>query len=123
MKRNEIHIRDPFILPWEGKYYMYGSRVGDNYGEHTWGDQFGFDVYVSDDLEDWSEPKRIFDRNPDFWGTKDFWAPEVHYYKGKFYLFASFKAEDRCRGTHILVSDTPDGRFVPVSKDPATPMD
>ena len=26
MKLNEIYIRDPFILPEEGAYYMYGKR-------------------------------------------------------------------------------------------------
>lgn len=26
MKFNEIHIRDPFILPHEGTYYLYGTR-------------------------------------------------------------------------------------------------
>ena len=25
MKLSEIHIRDPFILPFEGKYYLFGS--------------------------------------------------------------------------------------------------
>ena len=24
MKKEEIRIRDPFVLPYEGKYYMYG---------------------------------------------------------------------------------------------------
>lgn len=111
MKLNEIHIRDPFILPYGDKYYMYGSRVGK---------QKGFDVYISDDLENWSEPKSVFEKNADFWAEKDFWAPEVHEYKGKFYMFASFKAENVCRGTGILVSDSPDGEFK-VHADRITP--
>lgn len=32
-------------------------------------------------------------------------------YKGRFYMFASFKADNMCRGTDILVSDAPDGKF------------
>lgn len=123
MKLNQINIRDPFILPYEGKYYLYGSRVGVPSEEKYWGDQTGFDVYISEDLENWSEPKSIFEISPDFWGEKDAWAPEVHYYKDKFYLFGSFLAEGRQRGTHILVCDTPDGTFRPLSKDPATPLD
>ena len=102
MKTSDINIRDPFVFPYEGKYYMYGSRVGV---------QTGFDVYVSTDLENWSEPKSIFEAHEGFWGTKDFWAPELHYYKGRFYLFATFCSEDRMRGSQILVSDTPDGEF------------
>lgn len=104
MKSNEINLRDPFVLLYEDKYYMYGSRVGT---------QQGFDVYISDDLENWSEPKSVFEKNEDFWAEKDFWAPEVHEYNGKFYMFASFNAEEVRRGTGILVSDTPDGTFKP----------
>lgn len=102
MKLNEINIRDPFVLPYNGKYYMYGSRVAV---------QTGFDVYISEDLVEWSEPKSLFEKNDDFWGICDFWAPEVHIYNGKFYMFASFKAPNAQRGTAILVCDTPDGEF------------
>lgn len=123
MKLRDINIRDPFILPWEGKYYLYGSRVGVPYENHAWGDQTGFDVYVSTDLEDWSEPTAVFEKNDDFWAERDFWAPEVHHYKGKFVLFASFFAAGKCRGTQILTSDSPMGPFVPVSDGPATPRD
>lgn len=102
MKTNEINIRDPFVLLHDDKYYLYGSRVGE---------QKGFDVYIGDDLENWSEPKQIFAASDDFWGKTDFGAPEVHCYEGRFYMFASFKADGICRGTAILVSDTPDGIF------------
>lgn len=88
MKLSDINLRDPFILPYEGVYYMYGSRCWHR-------PQLGFDVYTSTDLENWSEPKSIFEVTSDFWGTRDGWAPEVHYYNGKFYLFASFTSEDR----------------------------
>ncbi len=114
MKLCEINIRDPFILPFENKYYMYGSRVGV---------QTGFDVYESTDLENWSAGKSIFEISDDFWATCDAWAPEVHYYNNRFYMFASFKAENVCRGTQILVSDAPNGIFLPITKTPITPSD
>lgn len=38
-------------------------------------------------------------------------------------MFASFKNEDRHRGTQILVSDTPDGKFKPLTDYPVTPED
>ena len=44
MTFNDIHIRDPFILVEDGKYYLYGTR-----GKTCWGPATGFDVYVSDD--------------------------------------------------------------------------
>jgi len=115
MKTSEIKIRDPFILVHDNKYFLYGS------GRRNGSSLCGFDVVTSTDLENWSEPKTIFEENPDFWATKDYWAPEVHKYKGKFYLFASFKSDDRCRGTQILVCDTPDGKFEPLTQYPVTP--
>jgi len=123
MLLSDINIRDPFILPWEGAYYLYGSRVANPAVNATWGMQAGFDVYKSTDLTHWDGPKSVFEITGDFWATRDAWAPEVHLYRGKFYMFASFKAEDKCRGTHILVADRPDGVFVPVSDSPATPTD
>lgn len=114
MKLTEINIRDPFILTFGEKYYMYGSRVGV---------QTGFDVYESTDLLNWSNPKSVFEITSDFWATTDAWAPEVHYYNNKFYMFASFKAENTCRGTQILFCDTPDGTFLPITEKPITPPD
>jgi len=37
-------------------------------------------------------------------------------------MFASFKSKDRCRGTQILVSDSPKGPFVPITEYPVTPQ-
>lgn len=113
---NEINLRDPFILADNGRYYLYGTRGSVNFGE-----AYGFDVYVSADLESWSEPKEIFTASPDFWVTENFWASEVHKYRGKYYMLASFKSKTACRATQILVSDTPDGKFVPLTDKPITP--
>ena len=119
--RAEIRIRDPFILTdrEQGCYYMYGTtdlkrenlRAGSS-----------FSVYRSYDLETFEEPKVIFDGGAvGFWADRDYWAPEVHCWRGKYYLFGSFKAEGRCRATQILVCDTPDGTFVPLTDRPITP--
>ena len=121
MKLNEINIRDPFILPYEGKYYMYGTRATNTWDSRIEGN--GFDVYVSDDLENWSEPVCIFEESDAFWGKYNYWAPEVHYYKGKFYLFASFKSDTVHRGTAILISDTHDVVFKEHSIGAVTPKD
>lgn len=114
MKLNEINIRDPFILLYEDTYYLYGSRTGE---------QLGFDVYKSNDLIQWSEPKTVFEYEAGFWGDKDFWAPEVHLYKGKFYMFASFKGTKCRRGTAVLVCDRPDGIFREHSNGAVTPSE
>ncbi len=112
----DIHIRDPFILPSEGVYYLYGTR-----GATCWGEADGFDVYTSTDLIHWDGPLPAFTRPDGFWADRNFWAPEVHLYRGRFYMLASFKSPDQCRGTQILVSDTPLGPFLPYSDGPVTP--
>lgn len=111
MKLNEIHIRDPFVLNDNGKYYLYTSA-----GQ-------GFCTYISCDLENWNGPYNVFKKPVSFWADKDFWAPEVHKYNGKYYLFASFKSDSHRRGTQILVSDSPKGPFTPLSDLPVTPAD
>ena len=85
MRNQDINIRDPFILPENGKYYMYGTRAA-SFGFGT----AGFDVYVSDDLETWSDPIAVFDSAACGMNDGVNWAPEVHKYHGKYYLFATF---------------------------------
>lgn len=118
MKFNDIHIRDPFILPEDGKYYLYGSR-----GPEAWDKCTGLDVYVSDDLENWSEPTEVFTPPAGFWADMNFWAPEVHKYNGKYYMLVSFKSEAENRGTQILISESPLGPFVLHSDGPVTPRE
>ena len=116
MKTNEIHVRDPFVLPWEGSYYLYGTR-----GPTCWGLADGFDVYVGKDLENWECPIEIFHNDGSFWADREYWAPEVHVIDGAFYMFASFHSPDRRRGTQILRAEKPTGPFAPISDGPVTP--
>ena len=87
MKAADFKIRDPFILPWEGIYYLYASDYIHD-----------FIVRTSSDLENWSEPRKVTNLPAHFWATRDFWAPEVHFYRGSFYLFATMFSETRNRG-------------------------
>ena len=66
MTFKEINIRDPFVLPFDGKYYLYGTR-----GETAWTTAQGLDVYVSDDLENWSEAHECFSVPKGFWANKE----------------------------------------------------
>lgn len=118
MKKEEIYVRDPFVLEENGTYYLYGTRGICSNGKCT-----GLDVYVSTDLENWSEPHEAFTRPADFWADEDFWAPEVHAYNGRYYMFVSFKAAGHCRATQILAADSPMGPFLPHSDGPVTPAD
>jgi beta-xylosidase len=119
MKTSEFQIRDPFIVPMEeeGLYYLFGTT-----DKNCWlPPGTGFDCYKSKDLEEWEGPIEAFRPAEDFWATKNYWAPEVHAYNGKFYMFATFKAEQRYRGTQILVSDTIEGPYAPRTDRPVTP--
>ena len=72
LKREEIRIRDPFIYTdVENKcYYMYGttSLVEDKFVARN-----TFSVYRTLDLENFEEPKVIFDGSKHgFWADRDF---------------------------------------------------
>ena len=114
---SEIRIRDPFVLPVseENAYYLYGT--GRPLGE------LGFDAYRSIDLRQWEGPFPVFRPPRDFWGTRTFWAPEVHRYRGRYCLFGSFAPPEGKghRGTHVLAADSPRGPFVPVGPRAQTP--
>ena len=118
MKRSDINIRDPFVLVRDGKYYLYGTR-----GPECWGRGTGLDCYVGTDLENFEDPVEVFTPPIGFWSDKNYWAPEVHEYKGNFYMFVSFKADGVCRGTQILKADNPLGPFILHSAGPVTPRD
>ena len=130
-------MRDPFILPDKNTntYYLYcASREKSDRpnGRH------GLKMYKSKDLKYWEGPYMIYEAKDSEWcdASHGIWAPEVHEYRGKYYLFATFTNElsplsinipDRPfvhkRGTTILVADTPEGPFVPLSMSPHTPKE
>lgn len=127
-KTEDIHIRDPFILPVEktGVYYMYRTSTKDGRG--------GVEAFKSRDLKEWTGPVRVLDLPEDNWITGGIWAPEVHKYKGGYYLFATintdivWKRDDTgrsytFRGTQIFRADSPEGPFKAFAKVPHTPMD
>ncbi|MNO34209.1 Glycosyl hydrolases family 43 [compost metagenome] len=121
LETSDIQIRDPYILTLKNEacYYMYGTTDSQPWG----GKATGFDAYRSKDLKTWEGPFEVFRPTADFWADENFWAPEVHRYNGKYYMLASFKAEDHCRGTQILEADTPEGPFIPLTSSPITPLD
>lgn len=121
IKREDIRIRDPFIYTdkEEGCYYMYGTTA---LIPGTMSTNPSFSCYKTYDLENFEGPFVIFDGSgDDFWADRDFWAPEMHKYNGKYYLFATCYNPKFGRGTQIFVCDTPDGKYKPMTERPITP--
>ena len=123
-KLSEMRIRDPFILaePATKTYYLYRSG----------GAKAGVLAFTSKDLDTWTGPLTVFQIPEGFWADQAIWAPEVHRYRGKYYLFVTFtsrqqlgKVHDRPamvgRGTQILVADSPEGPFKPFGNRAHTP--
>lgn len=111
IKTEDLRVRDPFIVLHNDTYYLYRS-----YDLAIWS-------YKSKDMKIWEEPKKVYTIPADSWAYTDLWAPEVHFYNGKFYMFLSLLGKNGLRGTEISVCDTPDGLFTPISDRPVTPLD
>lgn len=114
---DSIRLSDPCILADKktNMYYMTGT---------------GGLLWKSPDLKLWEGPFEVAKTDPNSWmGPKPMiWAAELHTYKDKYYYFATFTNQAvmidtvgtnviERRASHILVSDKPDGPYVPM-KDP-----
>lgn len=102
---------DPFVLFYEGKYYMYCTTettqvlVGANDFATETDEGDGIYVYVSSDLKNWTRHGYALKRG-DSMGEKWFWAPEVLAYRGKFYMV--YASEEHIA---IACADHPSGPF------------
>ncbi len=134
---DDLAVHDPFILADKATrtYYLYGGyRVTEPslQGKAT---AAGVKAYTSKDLIHWEEPRIVYQMDGSFWADRNAspWAPEVHAYRGKFYLFTTFHEWDQAapavngdrevkrRGSQILVADSPLGPFAPLRNRPTTP--
>ena len=111
---DSIRLSDPFIMADKATatYYMTGT---------------GGMLWKSKDLVKWTGPYAVTKTDPQSWMGKNpmIWAAELHQYKGKYYYFGTFTNRavkiDSVRGNvierracHILVSDRPEGPYVPM---------
>ena len=133
----DMRLRDPWIVTdaASGHYYLYTSNVAVLTGAPLVGTM----VYRSQDLKQWSTPEVVFQVTPDLWGVNGGWAPEVHRWKGRWYLFVTLHNPSKPltvparghygipvqtpqfqRGTVIAVADSLMGPFAVI--DPAKPV-
>lgn len=100
-----IELGDPFVILYEKNYYLYATSAGD-----------GFKCWTSTDLVHWTALGYAFRSNEKSWGGGSFWAPEVTYYRGKFFMVYSAYQRNAPRGGAffrlcLAVSDKPEGPF------------
>lgn len=127
-KLNNIRTRDICVVPDPVAkiYYMVGPGRG------------GVNMRTSKDLLHWSASKVIYTPPADVWDTiktAGIWAPEMHVYKGKYYLFLTFDSRTKLkeqwrewlprvyRGSQVLVGDSPFGPFKTFQNHATTPVD
>jgi beta-xylosidase len=95
----KISLADPTIFYHDDVYYLYGT-----------GGKDGFLVYTSSDMKTWDGPVGVKDGyalvKKDAFGTAGFWAPQVFYRNGKFYM--AYTANENIA---IAESDSPLGPF------------
>jgi len=126
---SEVHTRDPFIVADAATqtYYLVSSMQRPAHAGK------GVSVFTSKDLKSWRGPISVFDLPADCWAQGDIWAPEMHFYQGRYFLFTTFNAPvgpaepwpkdlpRMRRGTVVLEADSPLGPFKPLQPRPHTP--
>ena len=105
MLAHEIHIRDPFVIAENNQYYLLGTT-----GDDPWGRASDLTLYQSNDLRNF-EVKCVMVNDGSLDEYTNIWAPEMHKYKGKYYLILSAFRKDLGRGSFIFVSDNLDDNF------------
>lgn len=98
METDYSPITDPFVMFYNNKYYIYGTR--DTVNE-------GFTCLPSDDLENWKRERQTPSAD-DSYGKQEFWAPEVYYIQSKRRLYMSYSVEEHI---YVATSDSPAGPF------------
>lgn len=124
----DVRMRDACVLadPTTHTYYIVSSAGA------------AVRAYTSKDLVTWEGPHIIFRPGPEFWPgapIRAIWAPELHRYRGRYYLFLTFDTTKRLceqwrdwlprvvRGTQVLVGDSPLGPFKPFAPHATLPAD
>jgi len=140
MRLPDMPLHDPFVVADEETrtYHLYTSNDPSVSGVEGTGTM----VYRSHDLRDWTPPVPVFltADQKNLWATDGGWAPEVHKWAGRYYLFTTLHDENRplpvpppnrwgtpfqlgnhLRGTITAVSDSLLGPFTVVDPERPTP--
>lgn len=103
--RNPVHdgyFADPFVFRAHDRYVAVGT------GSVV--DGRAFEVLVSDDLVRWRPVGGALERLPEENGS-DYWAPEVAFCDGRWWMYYSVGFGDRGHHLRVAVADTPTGPY------------
>lgn len=98
------YFADPFVLEHQGEYYAFGTS------DPTGDDDHAFEVLHSPNLIDWTSCGGSLERLPDS-AKSDYWAPEVAFHGGTFYMYYSVGAGDEGHHLRVATSRSPAGPF------------
>lgn len=101
------YFADPFAWNFNGKYYAVGTGAADASGQAL---GKAFTVLQSADFYDWNYAANALLR-PDPALGNSYWAPEVAYHDGKFYLYYSVGHGDKNHQLRVAESDSPQGPY------------
>ena len=120
-RRADVPIREPLHSAHAGARDLLHVRHDRARAEPRGPFGIGFGRACEHRLEMWYGPIAVFRPEPDFWADRTIGRPRFTNIKARYYMFATFNAPGRRRGTQILVADSPLGPFTPHSDGPVTP--
>lgn len=87
----EMDLHDPFIVTDTASrtYWLFTK----NHAAFTGSQAVGVMAYRSRDLQHWKPPELVFQLPEDGWANDGCWAPEVHRWRGRWYLFVTVHNE------------------------------
>ncbi len=111
---NPVHrdyLADPFVWRVGAEYFAIGTGASEAAGEVTRSTQpTVFPVLQSRDLVTWRSLGRALVRPDPAFGNA-YWAPEVAFAEGRWFLYYSVGHDDRLHQLRVSVSDCPEGPY------------
>lgn len=110
------YFADPFVWKYKGVYYAIGTGPAEAEGQvDEIGKRLVFPLLRSDDFVNWQFAGNALLR-PDPALGDNFWAPEVAYCDGTFYLYYSVGHEDKRHQLRVATSSEPLGPYQDVGE-------
>lgn len=115
MNKNPVYpgyFADPFAWSHNGTYYAIGtSEVEDSGAADAQGREMVFPLLKSSDLVSWTRMHTNALLRPDKAYGDTFWAPEIAYHNGLFYMYYSVGHRDKQHVLRVAISESAEGPY------------